>query len=198
MLERAALDQTQRIEEGDDAAGAGCDLGLDRPGQAVLHRQQAGGHGAGKGRDGEGAHEAGPARLGDATALDDLLEATAAGVDHDRDAVALLGRPVTEVEPGIGHGLLARSHGEVDEAAHASRHLAVHARGRIEVLDLGGDAHVEVGGVEGGDGPTAAHARLGVGPERGMVVADGRDRAEAGDDGATGWIGVGHRSWTPT
>ena len=96
----------------------------------------------------------------------------------DADTIALLRRPVAEVEAGVGHGLLAGGHGEVDEAAHAPRHLAVHAGGGIEVLDLGCDAHVEIGGVEVGDGSATAHARLGVGPEGGVVVADGRDRAD--------------------
>jgi hypothetical protein len=31
----------------------------------------------------------------------------------------------------------------MDEAAHAASHLAIHADGRIEVLDLGRDAYVE-------------------------------------------------------
>ena len=78
---------------------------------------------------------------------------------------------------------LGRGHREVDEAAHAPRHLAVHGERRVEVLDLGGDAHVEAGRVEVRDRPGAADAGDEVAPERGVVVADRGDRAEAGDDG---------------
>ncbi len=92
------------------------------------------------------------------------------------------GRPLGEVETGVGHGLLAGGHGEVDEAAHPARHLAVHDGRRVEVLDLGRDAHVEAGRVEAGDGADAAHAGDEVAPEGRVVVADRRDGAEAGHD----------------
>jgi hypothetical protein len=65
--------------------------------------------------------------------------------------------PIGEVEAGVGDGLLAGGHREVDEAAHPAGHLAVHRDGRVEVLDLGRDAHVEAAGVEGRD---RAAARL--------------------------------------
>ena len=49
-----------------------------------------------------------------------------------------------------------------------------------------------------GDGPAAADAGDEVAPERGMVVADGRDGAESGDHGATGEVLLRHgrlHSW---
>ena len=46
--------------------------------------------------------------------------------------------------------------------------------------------------VEAGDGAATVDARHEVAPERGVVVADGRDGAEAGDDGAAGEVGLGH------
>src|SRR3989304_660545 len=51
----AALDEPQGALEGDDRAGAGSHLGDDRAGQAVLHRELAGGHRAREGGDGGGA-----------------------------------------------------------------------------------------------------------------------------------------------
>ena len=75
-------------------------------------------------------------------AVDDLLLAAAAGVDRDRDPVALVGVPGLEVQPGVRDRLLAGGHAQVDEAAHPARHLAVHGDGRVEALHLGRDAHV--------------------------------------------------------
>ena len=89
------------------------------------------------------------------------------------------------VEARVRHGFLGGGHAEVDEAAHPPRHLGVHGDRGVEALDLGGDAHVEVRGIEVGDGSAAAHAGHGIGPERGVVVADGCDGAQAGHDGAT-------------
>src|SRR3972149_5059512 len=121
-----------------------------------------------------------------------LPPAAAAGFPAARRAAPPLRAPVAEVEARVGHRLLARGHGEVDEAAHAARHLAVHGDRRVEVLDLGGDAHVVGAGVEGGDRAAAAHARHEVAPERGVVVSDRRHRAEAGDDGAARRVLAGH------
>ena len=59
--------------------------------------------------------------------LDDLLDAAAAGVDDDADPVPLLLGHRGEVEAGVGDGLLAGGHREVDEAAHPAGHLGVHA-----------------------------------------------------------------------
>ncbi len=66
------------------------DLRQHRAGESVLHGQQAGRHRARQRRDGEGADEARTALHGRDVAVDDLLEATTAGVDDDRHAVSLL------------------------------------------------------------------------------------------------------------
>jgi hypothetical protein len=60
----AVADHPHAVDEGDDAAGAGCDLGDDRAGDVVLHRDLAGRHRAGEGRDGERRNLAG-ALVGD-------------------------------------------------------------------------------------------------------------------------------------
>ena len=101
----------------------------------------------------------------DVGALDDRLDATAAGVHNNPHAVALLGRHRREVDPAVGHRLLAGAHGEVDEAAHPARHLGLHHRGRVEVEHLGRDAHLELAGVERPDEPRARHRVLEVRPE---------------------------------
>mgnify|MGYP003289827891 CR=1 FL=1 len=57
-------------------------------------------------------------------------------VEHDppdADAVALVLGHRREVDPRIGHGLLAGGHREMDEAGHPAGHLRVHRRVRVEV-----------------------------------------------------------------
>ena len=76
----------------------------------------------------------------------------------------------------------------MDEAAHPTRHLAVHRHGRVEILDLGGDLHVEAGRVEGGDPRDPGLARQEVRPVGRRVVADGSDGAEAGHDRTAGEV----------
>ena len=90
--------------------------------------------------------------------------------------------------PGVGDGLLARGHREVDEPAHPAGHLGLHRHGRVEVEDLGRDADLEPGRIEAADGSRAGHASLEVRPVRREVVADRHDGAEAGHDGAAGRI----------
>ena len=63
---------------------------------------------------------------------------------------------------------------------------------RVEVLDLGRDAHVKAGRVETSDRADAADAGDEVPPERRVIVADRRDGAEAGDDRAAGQVLLGH------
>ena len=94
----APLDHPQAVQERDDGAGAGGHLGDDRPREAVLHRQQAGGHRARQGRDGERADL--PRALGveRGRAVDDLLLAATAGVDGNGDPVALVKVVCLEVE----------------------------------------------------------------------------------------------------
>ena len=75
-----------------------------------------------------GRHEARALLVVDVGAVDDLLDPAAAGVDDHADAVALVLVHRREVDPGVGDGLLAGGHREVDEAAHPAGHLGVHRR----------------------------------------------------------------------
>ena len=98
-----------------------------------------------------------------------LLEPAAAGVDDDRDVVAVV---VADLEPGVVDRLSRRRDRELREAAHAPRLLEVHPVLRVEALDLGRDADLQVGGVERGDGRDARDAGGQVRPEGRDVVAD--------------------------
>ena len=62
----------------------------------------------------------------------------------------------------------------------------------VEVLHLGGDAHVVRARIEVRDRSTAIDAGHQVPPERGVVVADGGDGTEAGHDGSAGKVWLGH------
>ena len=141
-VDLAPLDHPQAVQERDDRAGAGGDLGDDRTGEAVLHRQQAGGHRARQRRDGERADLSRALGVQRGGAVDDLLLAAAAGIDRDRDPVTLLQLVRLEVQARVRDRFLAGGHAEVDEATHPAGHLAVHGDGRVEALDLGRDAHV--------------------------------------------------------
>ena len=57
-----------------------------------------------------GGHEPRALRVVDVGAVDDLLDAAAAGVDDDRDPVPLLRRHRREVDPRRRDGLLAGAH----------------------------------------------------------------------------------------
>ena len=83
---------------GDHARGARRDLRDDRSGEAVLHRDLRRGHRARERGDRERADLARALVADRVGAVDDLLHAAAAGVDDDRDAVALLGRHRREVD----------------------------------------------------------------------------------------------------
>ncbi len=60
--------------------------------------------------------------------------------------------------------------------------LKVHVGLGIKVLDLTGDAHREIGGVKGGDGPCSGDASRQVGPELFHCEADRGYSPQAGDD----------------
>jgi hypothetical protein len=124
--------------------------------------------------------------------VDDRLDAAAAGVDDDAHPIALLDRHRGEVDPAVPHRLLARAHREVDEAAHAARHLDVHHGRRVEAEHLGRDPDLERAGVEGLDQARPGDAALEVRPVGLEVVADRHDRAEAGDDGSAREVDGGH------
>ena len=185
-------DQSQGVLEGDDPRRARRDLRHEGTGQSVLHRDLGGRHAARDGRDREWTDLAGTTVPEGPGALDDLLHPATAGVDHDAHPVALLRRPGREVEAGSIDGLCRSGNAEVDEAAHPASHLAVHRQRRVEVLDLGRDLDVETGGVEGRDQAATRDAGQEIAPVRLGIVADGRDRAHRGHDGAAGRILARH------
>jgi hypothetical protein len=116
--------------------------------------------------------------------VDHLLEPAAARVDHDGCPVALVECPVREIEAGRRDRLGRRRHREMDEAAHAARHLAVHGGRGVEILDLGRDLDVELSGVERGDeGDARATPKQRV-PVFASGIADRCHGADARDDGA--------------
>ena len=106
------------------------------------------------------------------------LQAADAAADHRPHAVRL----GAGVELGVGGRQLGgrdRVAREEVETAHLA--LLDEVLG-IEVLDLGGDVHLVVGGVEARDRADARLAGDEPSPEGVDVVAQRRDDAEAGDD----------------
>jgi len=85
------------------------------------------------------------------------------------------------------------------EARLAAAHgLGVHPRPGIEVGDLAGSLGFIRGRVEMGDRVQAGHAVDEIVPGRGLVIADGADDPEAGDDDAAVVVGsthIGGPSW---
>ncbi len=118
--------------------------------------------------------------------FDDLLHAAAGGVHGHRHPVALLRAPGREESrrasamaslaaamPRWMKRLMRRAIlGFMATAGSKSLTSAAMRTSRSEASKLR-------------DGPAAAHAGHRVGPERGVVVADGRDGAQAGHDGTT-------------
>ena len=139
----AAADQAECILKGEYARGAGGGLGDGGAGEAVLHADHAGAHAWAQRRNGEGAHESATLLAIGVAPHSDLLNATTAGVDHRRDAVAALRLPAGDVgETGVFDGFGGGGDCELHEAAHATRHLHIHGEERIEALHLGGNAHL--------------------------------------------------------
>lgn len=123
-------------------------------------------------------------------------EPAAAGAEGDTDLA--LGFDIFRVEGelGLSEGFAAGDEGEGDEAWDATEFNRIENGGRIEITDLAGDGGTEAGGVEvGGEGREAGMA----GETGGEVVggADGvwADDADAGDDDAGRWGGVGDREF---
>ena len=159
----AGRDQPERVVEGDDRRRAGGDLGDDRTGQAVLHRQQAAAPiepdraGIANGRD-----EARALRVVGVGAVDDLLDPAAAGVDDDADPVPLVLRP----SPRSRCPTTATASFPAPIARWMNRLMrrailaSIDGRG-VEVDDLGRDLDLEARGVERADPARAGHARCG-------------------------------------
>ncbi len=112
--------------------------------------------------------------------LHDPEEAADRRAEDDPDA----GR-VEAVQAGVGDRLLPGREREQDVAVDAARLFGRGDARRVEVLDLRGDPHGELRGVEGADEVDAALARDGGAPGRGRVVPDRGDGTEAGDGDAT-------------
>ena len=186
-------DQPERVVEGDDRRGAGGDLGHDRAGQPVLHRQHAARHRPRQRRHRERGHE--PRALGvvDVRPVDDRLDAAAAGVDDDADAVALArassprSRCPTPRPPPCP-APIARWMNRLIRRAILGSMTLLGSKSSTSAAIWTSNA----GRVERADPARAGHAVLEVAPVGLEVVADGHDRAEAGDDGTAREVGRGH------
>jgi len=108
--------------------------------------------------------------------LHDPEEAADRGAEHDSGA----GR-VVAVQPRVLLRLDCGGDREQHVAVEPARFLGIYETGRIEVLDLGGDTHRELAGVEGLDEVDAALARDRGAPGRRRVVAQRRDGSQARD-----------------
>src|SRR5205085_1118769 len=80
-------------------------------------------------------------------------------------------------EAAVVDGLVRRRDGVLDERAHLAGFLFLDELERVEALDLGGDLHGELRGVELLDVAHAAAARHQCSPRVGDRVADGRDES---------------------
>ena len=87
-----------------------------------------------------------------------------------------------EVETAVGHGLRGGGPEELGVAIHTPGFLLVEISLGIEIGDFGGDAHLEVGGIEGRDGPDAGDAALRLLPERVDISANRIDGSQPGND----------------
>ena len=121
--------------------------------------------------------------------VDHELLATGAGAEHDADLGAVL---VGQLEAGIGERLLGRGDAEVQARLAAAGGLRVHPVAGREVVDLAGDLGLVRRRVEVGDGLQARDPVDEVGPGGVLVVADGADDPETGDDDAAVVVGSTH------
>ncbi len=97
----------------------------------------------------KGESRSGPAFEQDLALLGDGLQAADAGADEHADFVAV--DPV-KVQARIAQGLPGGMDAELGEAVGAPDFLGGRKGGSwVEILDLGGDLAVELGGVEAGD-----------------------------------------------
>src|SRR5690606_26077124 len=119
----------------------------------------------------------------------DALEAADARADGDADA---LGRLAFDRDAGVGDRHQRRGHAVMHEGVHLLDVLRRDPLGRVETLDLAGDAGREAGGVEVGDRADAGTAVDDPVPAAAQVVAERRQDAEAGDGDATFWHGWLH------
>ena len=93
-------------------------------------------------------------------------------------------------KPESASACFAGGDAEVQARLAAASGLGVHPVRRVEVLDLAGELRLVGRRVEIGDGPEPGHAVDEVGPGGGLVVADGADDTETGDDDAAVVVGI--------
>ncbi len=178
----AVADDARRVADGVGAGGAGGNGGAQRALGAQLERDVRRAHVGDHHRHEQRVHAV--RALGEE--LVDLgvqrLQAADAAADHRPDPVRL----GAGVELGVG-GRQLGGRDRVPREEVEPPHLAlVDEVLGVEVLDLGGDVHLVVAGVEARDRPDARLAGDEPPPERVDVVAQRRDHAETGDDDSGG------------
>ncbi len=113
-------------------------------------------------------------------ALDDV-ETADAGADVD---AGLVGDFRRDCERGLLHGEIGGGESELDEAAGLFQFFFLEPVERLEAFHFAGDAAIESGGIEMGDGPDAAFGREQIGPDFFGPDAESADQSYSGDDNA--------------
>ena len=158
---------------------AGGDDGDIRPLDAVHDRQVAGDH-----VDDVAGHEERRdlARAAIEPGLVGHLD-TAQTADSRTDGDACTcGICLGDLEAGVADGLAGRRDAVVDEGIHATCFLVGDVFTGIEVANLAGKPHREIGDIEIRDRPNAAVAGKNIFPGRLDTVTDGRNDAKTGYD----------------
>jgi len=118
----------------------------------------------------------GPALAPDLLLLEDPADAPDRGAEDNPHA-----HRVEAVQAGVPHRLAACAKGEEHVPLELSHLLGRGHLAGVEVLDLGGDAHRRLAGVERLDEVDATFAGHGRAPGRPRIVPERRDRAEPCD-----------------
>ena len=105
------------------------------------------------------------------------LETSDAGTDADAHTVGIF---LLHVDAGHLESFLGGSYRKLGERLHSLGCLGIHVCLRVEVLDLGGQLCLVVGGIKVGDGPDAHGLILNAGPELLHAVSDGGDGSHTG------------------
>ncbi len=176
-IDFAALDHVDGVDKGLDAGRAGCDGGHCRAMDPELHRHLATRHVRREEGDQERADPLGALLREGVDLVLDRRDATAAGVDHDANAVGVL---ISDLEIRLLQRLARGGHGELREAVHAAGGLEVHELLGHEVRDLAGDGDVESGRVESLNRADAGTTLGQTRPERVAADPQRADRAHTG------------------